>query len=562
MCSVRGNKMKIKCEQCKEKFEFDDTYGLCPKCNYYNSLDNGNPDLDLVDETKFDIEYTKTIKTNKTTKIDTNKTTHQKVSNFIRTISLVYIVAVIVNMLSSFYAFNNNSQEPEHSVPTQQAPLLYEEPLLEEPLQEEMLKEEELQEVEEFTPTPSYVDDLEETILKCELPINLIIEDSTVIGYTTTPNLICNIAAIPEGVTQISDYAFEGCDELELLLIPSDVEYIGKYAFANLPNLKYVYILSEQLKVIDDYAFYGVKADDVFISPTVEYIGDYAMYNMNVTEFLGENTILGINAVKHEYDKSLVENDMQITNGVLVKYVGEATHLDVPEGVTQIYERAFVHSTVQTITLPESLSYIGVNAFYNSSLVEIVCPNSLTVIDDFAFDASKSLEKVGFNENLQTIGRSAFANCVKLKDLTIPKSVNSISFNSFSYTLWEEDNKPTDDKDWIVNSTILMETKSNTTETFTLPDGVRCIASFSINGHMKTPKEIVFPKGTLTISKYCVNVPNQTPIWLDIPSSVVYIDDDLIPYSELDFEMISIRCEEDSYAHRYALQHDMYFMLY
>lgn len=541
--------MKIKCEQCKEKFDLNDTNGLCPHCSFYNTPANGSPDLDLSNENNYDIDTTPKTST---------------ASTLIKRLLIAYFVCVIISF--GFKLFTNLGtvseliQSPTTSVPEAVAPIPATAPLIDDYVEEEVVYVEEV--IENETPIFDLdVNDLEKTIEKCELPVNLVIEGTTVIGYTTTPNVISNLAILQEGITEIADYAFEGCDELEFLLLSDTVEKIGKYAFANLPNLKYVYLLSSNLKVIDDYAFYGVQASDVHIPETLEYIGDYAMYGMNVIEMLSPNTTLGINAIKHEYDKNLVENDMQITNGVLVKYIGEDTHIDIPVGVTQINTNAFMLSNAQTITLPDGLTYIGKNAFYGCNLTEISFPETLTIIDDYAFEFSKKLEKVEFNENLSIIGHKAFSECVNLSDLNIPKSLNYVTLDSFKYTIWEEKNKPTTDTDWIIND-VLLECISKTTETLTIQDGVKYVASYSINCHIKTPTKIIFPKGTLGIQQYAINIPNQTPIKLQIPSTVEWIDDDLIPYSELDYNMIMIECEEGSYAHSYAVRTGIHYSFY
>lgn len=541
--------MKITCQQCKKKFEFDDTYGLCPNCNYYNTPSNSTPDLD--DENTFNsIEKTQEEKIDTSSyspPVKTNKT-----SNLLRVlvvfIAILILFDMVFNLFSIFFDSNETLPEPQVEAPYVDS-------------YEDVTSD---VEIEELPPLELNFDEqFEESIQKCELPINLLIDEATnsVTGYTTTPNLICNTAIIPDGIESIGDYAFKDCDDLEILIISQTVSEIGKYAFANLPNLKCIFLYSSQLKVIDDYAFYGVEADEIYIPPTVEYIGDYAMYNMNIVDQLSPNTTLGINAIKHEFDKNLVENDMQITNGVLVKYVGTDTHVDVPIGVTQINTNAFMSSNVKTITLPEGLDYIGKNAFYVSDLTEISFPDSLTVIDDYAFEASKNLEKVVFNENLQKIGHKAFSECAKLDDFKLPQSLNDITLDSFKHSLWEDKNKPPNNNDWIINNT-LVEIISDTTEILTIQDGINWISSYSINGHMKKPEKIIFPTGTIAIQKYSINIPHQTTITLQIPSTVTFIDDDLIPFSELDHEVIYIECEENSYAHNYAERNGIYYTFY
>ena len=61
---------------------------------------------------------------------------------------------------------------------------------------------------------------------------------------------------INDGVTNISNLAFEGCTNVELLTVPSTVEKIGGSIFANNKKLKYV-LIPTGTAVIDNGAFNG-----------------------------------------------------------------------------------------------------------------------------------------------------------------------------------------------------------------------------------------------------------------------------------------------------------------
>lgn len=57
---------------------------------------------------------------------------------------------------------------------------------------------------------------------------------------------------IPEGVTVIDDFAFNGCLKLKEIYLPKSLEHIGSQAFYHCPNLRYFYYngTSENLKNI------------------------------------------------------------------------------------------------------------------------------------------------------------------------------------------------------------------------------------------------------------------------------------------------------------------------
>lgn len=104
---------------------------------------------------------------------------------------------------------------------------------------------------------------------------NAIIETATntlVKGCNTTviPNGVTNIGdyalcgcssltsvTIPNGVTSIGDYALCGCSDLTSVTIPNSVTNIGMAAFTDCHSLKSVYLLSETPPAIN-YSFIGI----------------------------------------------------------------------------------------------------------------------------------------------------------------------------------------------------------------------------------------------------------------------------------------------------------------
>ena len=81
------------------------------------------------------------------------------------------------------------------------------------------------------------------------------------------------VIEIPSTVVRIGDYAFSGCESLTELVLPENLQHIGKGAFENCASLEKL-VLPEGLMRIDEGAFEGCeKLKEVVIPKTVTYIG-------------------------------------------------------------------------------------------------------------------------------------------------------------------------------------------------------------------------------------------------------------------------------------------------
>lgn len=97
------------------------------------------------------------------------------------------------------------------------------------------------------------------------------ISDGRLIKYNGSGGNI----TIPETVTSIDVYAFDGCSSLESVTIPGSVTTIWNYAFRNCTNLRSVTI-SGSVETINSYAFLGCSSlQSVTISGSVTTIGNH-----------------------------------------------------------------------------------------------------------------------------------------------------------------------------------------------------------------------------------------------------------------------------------------------
>lgn len=124
-----------------------------------------------------------------------------------------------------------------------------------------------------------------------------------------------------------------------------------------------------------------------------------------------------------------IPGGMTIEGTVVTDYEGTATVVDIPEGVTEIDDRAFLRSTVQEVTLPSTLTTIGEYAFASSALTSITIPESVTTIEAYAFTKTKSLIHGTILGN-PTLGNNVFSES-GIKSIEMDQ-VTAISYQCFA----------------------------------------------------------------------------------------------------------------------------------
>ena len=121
---------------------------------------------------------------------------------------------------------------------------------------------------------------------------------------------------------------------------------------------------------------------------------------------------------------------------VFEKAEEKAAHVDIPDGVEIIGERAFEGCalTLRSVTIPPSVREIRARAFNDCMyLTEVRIPEGVEVIGAFAFAHCGDLKRVEIPGSVREIGAYAFSPCGSLKSVRIPDGVVSIGENAFAY---------------------------------------------------------------------------------------------------------------------------------
>ncbi|MBR7011423.1 MAG: leucine-rich repeat domain-containing protein [Muribaculaceae bacterium] len=166
---------------------------------------------------------------------------------------------------------------------------------------------------------------------------------------------------IPEFITRIRNFAFEGCIDLTSVTIPNTVTSIGHYAFRNCTGLTSI-VIPNSVTDIGMMVFEGCTGlTSVTLGNSVTAINSYAFSHC-----------AGLTSIE------IPETVTTIGANVFMGCTG-LTSIVIPDLVTEIGNGAFGNCTgLTSLTIGKSVTSIGTNAFNNTSLIETVTCKATT----------------------------------------------------------------------------------------------------------------------------------------------------------------------------------------
>ena len=225
---------------------------------------------------------------------------------------------------------------------------------------------------------------------------------------------------IPEGVTIIREYAFEGCDNLESVTCPSTLEEIESYVFDHCDNLQNV-DLGGVVRIGQEAFKQCESLKTIELPESVETLGYRCFYSSGLTSIVIPESV------------TIFEDSNDPTNRVgTFENCKELTSVTLPSNMTEIPSYMFyLCSALESIHIPESVTTISECAFREcTSLTSIQTPAALESIGNYAFYNCTKLTDVSFSDNLKSIGEGTFAGCA-IKNITLPNSVENLYQSCF-----------------------------------------------------------------------------------------------------------------------------------
>lgn len=221
-------------------------------------------------------------------------------------------------------------------------------------------------------------------------------------------------------LTSVSDGMFKGFTKLETVLLPTNLETIGKGAFKN-TAIKNI-VIPASVVTIGERAFENCPAlVGVEFGAAVETIGAYAFTKASSLAIV-----------------SLPASVRQIGVGAFEE-AGVSTLSFAENGALEtIGDRAFWRTAVQSVSIPKSVKTVGAESFAdNQQLTSLVFAEGgmLESVGAGAFRNDENLSSVNWGkaaaEVSTVIGGRAFEGCSSIVELTIPYTVSEIGQMAF-----------------------------------------------------------------------------------------------------------------------------------
>lgn len=264
---------------------------------------------------------------------------------------------------------------------------------------------------------------------------------------------------IPDGVTNINNWAFRNCTSFTSIVIPDSVQRMGKGAFDRCSSLESAYItdlaawcaiefsegVSNLLTYADNFYVNEKLITELVVPEGVTSISDYAFYNcLNFTSVSFPSSLVSIGKnVFYRCSFSTVE----IPDGV--KYIGDSAFsfcktlesVDIADSVIEISDRAFLSCTSLTkVNIPANITSLAWGVFSDcTSLASITIPDNVTSISKYAFVGCSSLTSITIPDSVKSLDDFAFKNCTNLVSITIPDTLNYVGTATFENTAFYND---------------------------------------------------------------------------------------------------------------------------
>ncbi|MBD5131604.1 MAG: leucine-rich repeat protein [Clostridiales bacterium] len=232
---------------------------------------------------------------------------------------------------------------------------------------------------------------------------------------------------IPEGVTTIMELAFYNCESLEEIVLPSSLETIEQLAFADCNNLKKITGLGN-VKSIGDSAFWGAAVTEIDLS-SCTYVDNYAFAFCQSLESVDLSRVGIVGGGAFSYCTSL--KSLVIPAHTSMAY--DTTYLETDRVLSRRNQGgAFAYCT-ELESVEIYADSVGKSAFYAcEKLRSVTFYNDVNVIGEQAFKRCVALTNINFSGSVYRFDDEAFAECSSLTSFTLPDGLTVMGSYVFS----------------------------------------------------------------------------------------------------------------------------------
>lgn len=217
---------------------------------------------------------------------------------------------------------------------------------------------------------------------------------------------------LPDSYTELSPFAFYGCETLKRFRLSPNITELPKSVF--------------------DYC---KSLEEIELHEGIVRIGENALKNTKIKTLVIPDSVTTIEKAAFEYCKELTE--VKIGAGIdtiscaMFSGCTSLASITIPEGIRKLDAVAFSEcSSLVEVNLPSTIKEVGHSVFKECTALANV-PRGLPQISWLMFDGCDSLVDIDIPEGPSEIGYIAFLGCKNLRSVKIPASVHKIQCSAF-----------------------------------------------------------------------------------------------------------------------------------
>lgn len=234
---------------------------------------------------------------------------------------------------------------------------------------------------------------------------------------------------LPEGVRTIGDRAFNECDAIKSITLPSTLERIGAYALSSTCIASVDF--GDNLSYIGDGAFYNTKIEELTLPEGLEYLGDEAFGNINCLKTVNFNCCHAVS--KDEIYGSQFGPSRRLgvpfkSSTCEILNIGPEVRYLMPNFMAGEWGN---RKNIKSVDLSK-IGYIGESAFEYTALESVVLPDVMEEIPTHLFYECYNLSEVKMPVSCKRIGTGSFSGCFSLNPCRLlPEDVEEIGIGAF-----------------------------------------------------------------------------------------------------------------------------------
>ena len=256
--------------------------------------------------------------------------------------------------------------------------------------------------------------------------------------------------SFPSTISTIPCQAFMYCTSLTSFIVDESNKFYstsdgilfskdGKELKAYPPKHGAVYTIPNTIEKIGDYAFYGVEVTEINIPTSVRTIGNSAFSGTSLVNVTIPNSVTEIGKsafaeIMFSLQSATLPNNLKTIGYEMFARCFQLSNIEIPSSVEVIDDYAFAQcGMLKSIIIPDNVTKIGIGAFQSCyGATELSIGNSVNEINDYAFASCSTLKSIVIPDNVTTLQGPVFQNCFGLESIVLSKNVTTLGDYTFA----------------------------------------------------------------------------------------------------------------------------------